>query len=172
MDQAEIRSMSRRNPRTIYKYISMSLTDDVGDIVFARQKRIPNIAFYDNSYASTCAIDGLRLDLVDGNVDRDFWSIRSGGVVRSLFTSLKHNSEIPARGFFDFASLYLDGELRKTHAHIAGYCVLKEQEWAKGGITNLSNHRKDLYKRISSGGPISRTPPYAKSRKWLVSDVC
>ena len=102
----------------------MSLTEAFRDIVVARLGGFLNIAFCDNPYSLTCAIAGLGVDIVGGNVDMDFRSIRPRGVGQSLFTSLIRNSLCPTRGLFGCTSLYLDGEIRQTIEHIVGYRVL------------------------------------------------
>ena len=156
-----LKQVAKKHSGNIYTYINRPLTEAVGDSVVARPKQFLNITCYDNSYALTCAIAGLRLAPVGENVDRALWGIGPGGVGRSLFTSLIHNSLSPTHGFFDCTSLYLDGELMQTIGHIVGYFVLTAHEGEEGGSTNLRNPRQDLYKKISPGDPISRRLPYA-----------
>ena len=85
----------------------------------------------------------------------------------SLFTTLINIALSPMRTFFDCAALYRHDEVRGTLEHIVGYKVLTAQEGAEGGSDDVNNLRHGLYKKICSGGQISRRLPYAKSGKMV-----
>ena len=83
-----LKQVKKDHSNNIYMHIERRITDPLAETALARMKLFLDQTFYRNKRALGCTMAALSLCFMGRNVGRAFWSIGTGGVGQSLFTSL------------------------------------------------------------------------------------